>query len=304
MKKVLLLFFLFCNVVVFAQQDALFTQYTFNKLLVNPAYAGSREGLNVTVLNRAQWMNLEGAPNTLTLSAHSSFQERKVGLGFYIFRDEIGPTMNNGFMGTYSYRIFMGSGTFSLGLQAGIKYFDYDWTKMNLRDVDYLFDPQDVQKITPDVNLGLYYQSNRFFVGLSSKQLLENEIGFVEKDGKTSFSKLTRHFYFMSGAVFPMVDKIMFRPSALVKFVKNAPVQLDLNASVLFGRVFMAGLSYRTAKAITLMTEFTLTNSIRLGYSYDYYFSDLRLHNYGSSEIRIEFDLNLFKSRMMTPRYF
>ena len=306
MKKVKLfiLFSLFCNVVAFAQQDPLFTQYTFNKLLVNPAYAGSREGLTVTLLNRAQWVNIDGAPNTLVLSAHTASNGKKVGLGAYIVRDAIGPIVNTSLMGTYSFRILMDESIFSFGLQGGLKYFDYNWSMMNLRDADYVYDPSDVRRITPDVNLGVYYQSNRFFAGLSSKQLLENEVGFSQKNEKTSFDKLVRHFFFMTGAVFPMADNIKFRPSTLVKFVKNAPVQIDLNASILFNRQFMVGLSYRTQNAITAMMEIGLTNNIRLGYSYDMYFNELQLYNYGSHEIRIEFDLNLSELKMLTPRYF
>lgn len=306
MKKaqLIILFSLFCNVIAFAQQDPLFTQYTFNKLLVNPAYAGSREGLTVTLLNRAQWVNIDGAPNTIVLSAHTATKGKKVGLGAYIVRDAIGPIVTNSLMGTYSFRILMAESVFSFGLQGGLKYFDYNWSLMNVRDADYVYDPSDVRRITPDLNLGIYYQSNRFFAGLSSKQLLENEVGFTQRNEKTSFDKLVRHFFFMSGAVFPMADNIKFRPSTLVKFVSNAPVQIDLNASVLFNRQFMVGVSYRTQNAITAMTEISLTNNIRLGYSYDMYFNELMLYNYGSHEIRIEFDLNMSESKMLTPRYF
>ena len=306
MRKVqfFILFSLLCNVVVLAQQDPLFTQYTFNKLLVNPAYAGSREGLTVALLNRAQWVNIEGAPNTQVLSAHTASKGKKVGLGAYLVRDAIGPVVNTSLMGTYSFRILMDESTFSFGLQGGLKYFDYNWALMNLRDADYVYDPSDVRHITPDVNIGVYYQSNRFFAGLSSKQLLENEVGFTQNNEKTSFDKLVRHFFFMSGAVFPMADNIKFRPSTLVKFVSNAPVQIDLNASILFNRQFMVGVSYRTQNAITAMMEIGLTNTIRLGYSYDMYFNELQLYNYGSHEIRIEFDLKMSESKMLTPRYF
>ncbi|MEZ5107246.1 MAG: type IX secretion system membrane protein PorP/SprF [Draconibacterium sp.] len=302
--KLLILISLFYNVAVFAQQDPLFTQYTFNKLLVNPAYAGSREGVTVNVINRAQWVNIDGAPNTMVLSAHGSFREKRVGLGAYLTRDAIGPVVNTSLMGTYSYRILMDNSAFSFGLQGGLRYFDYNWALMNLKDADYVYDPSDVRSITPDFNIGVYYQSNRFFAGLSSKQLLENEVGFTQYNERTSFDKLVRHFFFMSGTVFPIADKIMFRPSTLVKFVQNTPVQIDLNASVLFNQQFMVGVSYRTQNAITAMMEIGITNSIRLSYSYDMYFNELQLYNYGSHEIRLEFDLKMSESRMLTPRYF
>ena len=306
MKKLnaLLLFMLFFNGIVCAQQDPLFTQYTYNKLLVNPAYAGNKDGLYVTLTNRAQWIGIDGAPNTLTLSAHTLLKNKKVGLGLYIFRVAIGPNVNNGFMGTYAYRLRTQNGYFSFGLQGGLLYFDFDWAEMNLKDPDYLFDPSDVRRITPDVNIGLYYQTERFFAGLSSKHLLENDFGFVQKENNTSFERLVRHFYFMSGTLFPIKDNILFRPSTLVKFVRNAPVQFDINASVLFKDKFMVGASYRTEKAVTVMTDISLTERIRLGLSYDFYFNELQLHNYGSTEIRLVFDLKRKEKQLASVNFF
>lgn len=306
MRKIALLIFLFCSITVFAQQDPLFTQYTFNKLLVNPAYAGSKEDLDITLLSRAQWVNIEGAPETYTLSAHSSFNKKRVGLGFYMFRDVLGATVNNGLMGTYAYRLLMGRSSFSFGMQFGVKYYDFDWNAMNLKDEDVVFAPQDVRKVIPDLNLGVYFQSNRFFAGLSSKQLLENDMGLSENSnsGSGSFSRLARHFYFMTGAAIPMDNKIVFKPSALVKYTENAPVQFDFNASFLLTRYLLLGASYRTLQAITFMTELTLTETIKLGYSYDVYLNELQPFNFGSHEIRVEFDFGMLNTRMRTPRYF
>lgn len=303
-KSIIFHLLIFASVIVFAQQDPLFSQYTYNKLLVNPGYAGSRENLNLTLVNRAQWVSIEGAPNTMTLSAHAAGKNKKVGLGLYLTRDVLGPTVNNVFMGNYSYRILMDESFFAFGLQGGFTYFDFDYASMNLRDWDYMFDPTNIRKVTPDVNIGVYYQSKRFFAGLSSKHLLENDYGFILKDDKTTFNRLARHFYFMTGGVWEMANNIYFRPSSLVKFVRNAPVQVDLNASFLFKNALVIGASYRTEKAMSLMTELAITRGIRLGYSYDIYFNELQLYNYGSNEIRLEFDINIFEPRMVSPRFF
>ena len=304
MKKIILVFFLFCKFAVFAQQDPLFTQYMFNKLLVNPAYAGSKELFTIDVLNRTQWVGIDGAPQTLTISAHTAMRNKNVGLGVYVFRDELGPTIDQGIMGTYAYRIYMRNGSLAFGLQFGLKYFDFDWNQMNLKHPDYLFDPQDVRRITPDANFGVYYQSNRMYIGFSSKQLLENEYGLARSNGKSSFSKLARHFYLMSGFAVPVVDKIVFRPSVMAKYVPKAPIQLDLNASFIFGKLFWVGVSYRTAKAMTFLTEIKISDRLKLGYSYDWYLNELQPFNYGSHEIRLGFEFPLFESRMTTPRYF
>jgi type IX secretion system PorP/SprF family membrane protein len=304
MKKIILVFFLFCNLAVYAQQDPLFTQYMFNKLLVNPAYAGSKEVFTIDMLNRTQWVNIDGAPETFTISAHTAMRNKNVGLGVYLYRDVLGPTNTQGMMGTYAYRIYMGSSSLAFGLQFGLSYFDFNWAAMNVKDQDYLFDPQDIRRFTPDANFGIYYQSNRMFLGVSSKQLLQNDFGYAVKDGKSSFSKLTRHFYLMGGFAMPIDDKIVFRPSTMAKYTPNAPLQIDLNASILFGNVFWVGASYRSAKAISFMTEFKISDRLKLGYSYDMYLNELQPFNYGSHEIRLGFEFPLYESRMRTPRYF
>lgn len=304
MKQFLTVLLLVISFSAFGQQDPLFSQYMFNKLLVNPAYAGSRENLSIDILDRYQWVGIEGAPNTITLAAHSLLESKKVGLGLYVFRDELGPTINQGIMGTYAYRIQTRRGWFSFGIQGGIKYFNFDWNAINTRDPDYMFYPQDVEKITPDVNLGIYYQTPKFFAGLSSKQLLENEYGVGELDGNTTFARLARHYYAMAGFAFPLNDKIIFRPSMLGKFVRNAPLQMDFNASFLFNDLFWVGASFRTEKAVVFLTEFRVTDFMRVGYSFDLYLNELQLHNKGSHEFRLGFDIATRKSRMKTPRYF
>ena len=304
MKRFLTVLLVVLSFSAFGQQDPLFSQYMFNKLLVNPAYAGSRENLSIDLLDRYQWVGIEGAPNTITLAAHALLESKKIGLGMYVFRDELGPTVNQGLMATYAYRIQTQKGWFSFGIQGGIKYFNFDWNAINTRDPDYMFYPQDVERITPDVNLGIYYQTPRFFAGLSSKQLLENEYGVGEVEGRTTFSRLSRHYYAMTGMAFPLNDKIVFRPSMLGKFVRNAPLQMDFNASFLFSDLFWIGASYRTEKAVIFLTEFRITDFLRIGYSFDLYLNELQLHNKGSHEFRLGFDIDLRKSRMKTPRYF
>jgi type IX secretion system PorP/SprF family membrane protein len=304
MKNIISFLFLVIGLSTHAQQDPLFTQYMFNKLLVNPAYAGSQEELSIDLLSRIQWVGIDGAPRTTSIAAHTLLKESKVGLGLYMVRDELGPTINQGIMGTYSYRIRTNNGWFSFGIQGGIKYFDFDWNAIRARDPDPMFYPQDVKKITPDANIGVYYQTPRFFAGLSSKQLLENEYGVGEVNGETTFSRLARHYYGMAGTVIPFNDKILFRPSLLAKFVKDAPVQMDFNASFLFSDIFWIGASFRTEKAVVFLTEFRLNHFLRLGYSFDLYLNELQLHNKGSHEFRLGFIIGSHKTRMKTPRYF
>lgn len=304
LKIILSLVIMFAGNVLFAQQDPLFTQYTYNKLLVNPAYAGSKVGTNINIVNRTQWIGIEGAPNTLTMSIHKAFKEKRVGLGLNIVRDAIGPMVSNGLWGTYSYRLLSEKGALSFGIQAGVIYYDYDYSKMNLKDQDYIFDPTGIRRFTPDVNVGIYYQSEKYFAGISSKHLLENDFGFLVQDNSSTFERLTRHFYALMGTVFPLSEDIILRPSSLVKLVKGAPVQTDVNASLFVKTRFMIGASYRTEKAVALMTEFGLTEKIKLGLSYDFYFNELQPQNYGSVEIRLAFHLNNKAEEQLTSLLF
>jgi type IX secretion system PorP/SprF family membrane protein len=190
-----------------------------------------------------------------------------------------------------------------MGVQGGVKYFDFDWEMLTTQYPDYLFQPQEIKKFVPDFNIGFYYETKKFFAGLSSKHLLENEYGVGEYEGKSSFSKLARHFYAMTGFAVPLNDKMVFRPSALMKYAKGIPVQADFNASILFNDIFWIGASYRTDKAVTFLAEFSILKNIRLGYAFDMYLNELQLHNAGSHELRVGFDIDT-KSRMKTPRYF
>ncbi len=304
MKKLILIIVLFAGLNGFAQQDALFSQYMFNKLTVNPGYAGSREVLSADMVYRYQWVGIPGSPKTATLSVHAPMRNKHVGVGGYIYSDQIGPVIDQGALATYAYRINLPKGKLSFGVQAGVKYFNIDMNMIQVEDPDYVFSGEQKSRFTPDANFGIYYYSNHAYAGISSKQLLENEYGMVTVDGKKTYSKLLRHFYGIAGLALPISDRIIFRPSTLVKYVNNAPWQLDLNASFLFNDLFWLGMTYRTDGDIVFLTEFNIGRNYRLGYSYDINVKDMIHYNSGSHEIRLGLDLDLLKDRMLTPRYF
>jgi type IX secretion system PorP/SprF family membrane protein len=305
MKTLLTSLILLVSTTLFAQQEALLSQYMFNKLAVNPGYAGSRELLTADILYRYQWVGIEGAPKTINASIHSPLANPHLALGFNVYNDKIGPMNYNGALATFAYRLIFPKSKLSFGLQAGIKNSGIVWNDFNAYDDQDPFLINQVKKqVVPDVNFGVYYYSANFYAGLSSQQLLQNQTLVVdETDGNTQFSKLLTHFYGMTGVAIPMGENVVFRPSMLAKYVKNAPVQLDLNASFLFANTLWLGASYRTEKAVSLMTEVTIAQNLRLGYSYDIWLNELKAYNRGSHEIRLSFDFNVSK-RMLTPRYF
>jgi type IX secretion system PorP/SprF family membrane protein len=293
--------------VLFAQQDALFSQYMFNKLAVNPGYAGSRELLTADVLYRYQWVNIDGAPKTISASIHSPLNNPHLALGLSVTNDQIGAMANTSAMATFAYRIIFPKGKLSFGLQAGVKSSGIDWNSVKSYDAAdpvVVYRSELEKKAVPDASFGVYYYSDKFYAGVSSRQLLQNQTLMVtDSAGNTDFTKLLAHFYGMAGVAIPLGENVVFRPSLLAKYVKNAPPQLDINASFLFANTLWLGASYRTEKAVSFITEVNIAQNLRIGYSYDIWLNELKVYNKGSHEIRLSFDFNVGK-RILSPRYF
>ena len=291
-----------------AQQDALFSQYMFNMLVLNPGYAGTSETMNFTLINRQQWVGLAGAPKTSTFSVNTPLRNENVGLGLYAYSDVLGPVNGTGALGTYSYKVKLGPGNLSFGLQFGFKSETIDWNMLDMQDENPAYDRADYKDVNLDANFGIYYYSKKYYFGVSSKQLLEKDIGLAEVNGQYAVVKLLRHFYAMAGVAIPLTDKVVFKPATLIKYVDNAPIQVDLNASFLYNKMFWLGASfrsdYRTESTLVFMTEMLIRDRIRVGYSYDVFLSSLHVTNRGSHEIMLGFDLPIFNKRMKTVRYF
>jgi type IX secretion system PorP/SprF family membrane protein len=305
MKKLLTVLMILTASTLFAQQEALFSQYMFNKLAINPGYAGSRDLLTADVIYRYQWVNINGAPKTINASVNSPLTNPHLALGFSVTNDKIGPMSYTGAMATFAYRIIFPKSKLSFGISAGAKNNGIMMNDFNAYNTDdpFLTNTQQ-KKVVPDANFGVYYYSDKFYVGVSSQQLLRNQTLVVDEPGsETQFSKLLTHFYLMSGVAIPLNDKIVFRPSMLAKFVKHAPPQLDLNASFLFVNTLWLGVSYRTENAISFITEVNVNQNLRIGYAYDVWLNELKVYNKGSHEIRLSCDFNVFK-RILSPRYF
>jgi len=304
MKKIFLFIFMLAGVTIYAQQNALFSQYMFNKLVINPAYAGSREVMTFDLLNRYQWVGIEGAPRTISFSGHTPLRNPHMGLGFYVYSDVLGPSSDQGFMATYAYRIKMDEGTLAFGLHAGFSHIAIDWNKLDMEDPAVILQGQGKSKFTPDASVGVFYSTNRFYGGVSSTQLLQNEYGMTVKDGSSTYSRLMRHFYVMAGYAYPVSEKVVFRPSMLLKYVSNAPMQFEMDACFLINNTLWLGAAYRSKEAIVLLAEFNVGHNLRIGYSYDIWMNDLMGYNKGSHEIHIGYDINLMKGRQLNPRYF
>jgi len=294
--------------VSFAQQDAQYTQYMYNTISVNPAYAGSRGVLSIAALHRSQWVGLDGAPTTQTLNFHTPVSEH-VGLGLSVVNDEIGNGTNQDTYidAAFSYTVNTSEeGKLSFGLKAGGHLFNVDFTKLrnygaesNLPNID--------NKFSPNFGAGIYYHTDRFYTGLSVPNFLQTE-HFDSSDSNSSslIAQERMNLYLITGYVFELKNDVKFKPAALVKAVKGAPLQVDLSANFLFNDKFSLGAAYRWDAAISALFGFQLNDQLMLGLAYDKETTDLgaTTFNDGSFEIMLRYEfLNKYK-RVITPRFF
>lgn len=288
--------------VAFAQQLPQFTQYMFNTISINPAYAGSRETLSVVGLHRSQWVGIQGAPTTQTLSIHAPLRNEKIGLGFSVINDELGFENFTYMYGDFSYTIRTGEKTkLAFGLKAGFTSYNLDQDFQN----DQAFDPTVFgveDRWSANIGAGLYWHSNRWYLGLSAPRITTRNL-----NGNDDFQALERVSYYLTGGyVFDLSETTKLKPSALVKATNGAPLSIDLNANFLFYDKFWLGGGYRINEqtaSLGGLADFQVSDQLRIGYAYEYPLSDLNGFTGGTHEILLMFEL--FKSkRVKSPRYF
>ncbi|HEY8401952.1 MAG TPA: type IX secretion system membrane protein PorP/SprF [Cytophagaceae bacterium] len=285
-----------------AQQEPLFTQYMFNGLAINPAYAGSQEALNLTLLARKQWLAIEGAPSTQTLSVHSPLKNERVALGMTFINDQIGVTRQYGTNIIYAYRIPMKNGKLSMGLQSGISRYRSNFSSLHTKQPnDPTFSSDEVSTFSLNFGTGIYYSTQRFYAGLSVPHILSNHL---RNSGISDYGKQRRHYFFTTGAVLKLSPDLKLKPSVLVKMVEGAPVQLDLNSNLLIKEVLWLGVSYRSFSSANLIFQVQLTNQLSLGYSYDMALNQLSTVSSGSHEFMLTYNFHFYGSKVLTPRYF
>ncbi|MES2826862.1 MAG: type IX secretion system membrane protein PorP/SprF [Bacteroidota bacterium] len=288
-----------------AQQDAMYTQYMFNTLAINPAYAGSRNVTSATVLFRNQWTGIDGAPRTGTLTLDAPILDKRIGVGLQLFTDKLGVTQSNGAVVSGAYRIRMDEGTLAFGIQGNINQFRSDYNNVNLNTNTY--DPAfayNVNKILFNFGTGVYYNSDRFFVGLSVQDIVKNRLTDYSSNNSDFRNTQAMHVFFSSGYVFTLSDDFKFKPSFLVKGVKGAPIEADINATLWIKDIVGIGAQYRTSADVAGLIEIQATPQLRLGYSYDYSTTALRNFNSGSHEIMLRYEFGFSSGKILSPRYF
>ena len=296
MKNYIYNLLLLFGVLSYSQQDSQFTQYMYNTINVNPAYAGTRETFSAFVLHRNQWVGLDGAPVTNTASRNSKF-----GVGLSFINDNIGPTQENTISADIAYIIPLnGEYKISFGIKGTANLYNLDVSKLTLFQAN---DPEFQNlsgKLSPNFGTGVYYYSDKFYIGASVPNL--NRTKYYNAN-EVSINTKEISYYLLSGYVFDLSQSVKFKPSFLAKVNEGAPFQLDINANFMFNDKLMVGGSYRLNAAVSGMVGFQFSNSWFLGYGYDLETTKLSNYNSGSHEIFLRYEI--FKNtRISTPRFF
>ena len=290
----------------YGQQDPQYTQYMYNMNVVNPAYAGSRGTLSLGLLGRSQWTNVDGGPKTMTFNAHAPVG-KKVGMGLSVIADEIGPAKEQNIYADFSYSLTTSEdGRLAFGLKGGLTMLD-----VNLIDVvlpqtstgdDPLFD-ENINDVYPNIGAGIYYYTNKWYASFSVPNILKSE--HLDKDNISTTASEEVHYFLTGGYVFDLSSTLKFKPSLMFKGVTGAPVSIDINANFLMYDRFEVGASYRIDDAVSLLFNFGVTRSFRMGYAYDYTISEFsNSQTGGSHEIILLYDIDFTKKNLKSPRFF
>lgn len=301
-KKILFLSLLVAGFSSAAQQQAMFTQYMFNASAINPAVVGTHDGLSLTALVRQQWVGIEGAPNTQTMSLHSPLLNERIGLGLTVIRDEIGITRQHGVFGAYAYRVNFGTATLSLGLQAGLVDYSSNQNELNPNNQDNSLQENYQSGLKPNFGTGAYLYTDRLYIGVSAPMLVNQN--FLDDNPDINQKDQKKHYFIMAGYVFDLNRALKLKPNLLVKAVDGAPIEVDINANLLIEEMIWIGASYRSFDSIDALIELQVNPQMRIGYAHDFTTSDLRFANRGTHEIMVNYLFKYKNKKTITPRYF
>jgi len=283
-----------------AQLDPLYNQYVFNQLLINPAYAGAFDQASVTFMSRAQWVGIDGAPVTNSLTMHSSIFNNKGGAGLSVLNDRLGVSNNTEVFASFSYKLDFGNSKLAMGLQGGLIQYKYNYADLNMEFInDPSFIPTDENFTRSNFGFGAMYYSQQYYFGFSIPRILNIEAN----DGVTQSTRYKQHYYLSGGMVFPLSDVLKIKPTTLIKLV-DGNVSVDLNASILLNEMVWIGVLFRNLNTFGALAEFQVNDGLRIGYSFELPGTKLISNQFGTHELMVSFDFPLLRKQLVTRRYF
>lgn len=302
--KIFSVILIFTFFVSHAQQDAQYTQYMYNTINVNPAYAGSRGAMSIFAMHRTQWVGLDGAPVTNVASINTPLNGNNLGIGFSVVNDKIGPTKENTISADISYTIPTSeSYKLSFGIKASANIFNLDTSKLNPVS-DYPLDPsiQNINnKFSPNIGAGIYLHSDKAYIGFSIPNFIESN---RYDDNTVAIFKEKINYYLMAGYVADLTSDIKFKPAILSKLVIGSPLQVDISANFMFVEKFTVGVAYRWSAALSAIVGFQVSDGMYIGYGYDHETTKLNNYNSGSHEIFLRYEIFKNNDKITTPRFF
>ena len=289
-----------------AQTEPMYSQYMFNMLGVNPAYAGSREASSFNFFQRSQWIGLQGAPQTTSFSFDQSILNKRAGWGIQFYDDKIGVEKADGIniMGSTKIQVSE-NGILSGGLSFGLMNY-----RIDLMNVTGRFTPNDpafysnLNKWTPSLGIGIYYNTDNFYAGVSIPNILKSRLTAFDliRSGLQKVNQ--KHIFLTTGFAIPINEDLKLKPSTMIKMVEGAPIEADFNTNVWLRDIIGLGVSYRTGDAVIGMAEIQANQNLRFGYAYDMTISPLKFYNTGTHEIMIRYEIGNFKNKIKSTRYF
>lgn len=289
-----------------AQQVATYSQYMFNGLAINPAYAGQHGALSASVLARFQNVGLEGAPNTQTFTAHSPLLSKRAAVGMLVVHDKLSVISQTGLHFSFAYRIPLNTNLknqtiLSFGLQGGLSVYNAQYSSLDVyQNPDPAFD-EDIREARPNIGGGLFMSNNNFYVGMSLPSMVNN---VFERGEQYETVYQNRPFILTGGYVYAVNRMLKLKPNFLFKVVDNRPVEFDLNLNALFDEVLWVGASYKSSKQVVLLSQVQATEQIQIGYSYTISAGPIRTVELGSHEIMLNYRFLYNKKGVVSPRYF
>jgi type IX secretion system PorP/SprF family membrane protein len=293
--------FIFLYAKSYAQQRVQFTQYMFNGLSINPAYAGVDEALSITFLNRNQWAGIEGSPTTQTLSGHTLFKREQIGIGLSLINDKIGVHKNFSALASTAYHLKVTSnGYLSMGIEAGINHKKSDYASL-IGDSGYdptLFNTA-ISQTFLDIGFGFYFRNPKFHIGFSMPEVAPQKL-LIRDTIKIQLNKAYYLLFFKHHLT--LDERLAFEPSLLVKYLPGVPLSFDLNASIIIREAVAIGLSYRKSESMSFVLKAKVTPQLQLGYAYDHPFGRISKLSNASHEVMVNYIFKYTESKVASPR--
>jgi type IX secretion system PorP/SprF family membrane protein len=305
-KSLIIVWILLCTNSL-AQQDPLYTQYQFNTLAINPAYAGSRDMLSVMLLARQQWAGFDGAPQTASFSAHSPITSNHVSLGLSVTNDQIGPVSQTLAFADYAYRFAIShKARLALGLKAGLTNMQIDYNSLAKPGGSYdpAYEEGVATKLLPNFGFGIYLSHPSYYLGVSAPRLIENDLSSDATGNAVLAGHEVRNYYLMGGVMISLASQLKLKPSFMLRITEASPPVYDLNLNFLYREKLWFGAMWRPDNAAGAILQYQITSQFRIGYAYEISLDAMKNFNNGTNEVMLSYDFVFKKQKVFNPRYF